>query len=759
MQQRIGPAACLAAAILLALAAPAFGATWHVAVDGDDGGPGSSLQPFLTIARAMDAAAAGDTVLIRDGTYTGPGNRDLDCGDKRLTVKSESGNPETCIIDAEQDSSGTGWIFVSAWDGGWGPDLVDGLTLRNGAAGGILAARWALTVANCRFESCGTGLDMFGGSDLENLSFENCGIGLRVMLGGKLLPARYGMHVRGSRFTDCGTGAQAADSYIIFEDCVFTGSQVALEATFTASVSFLGCEISGNGIGCDALFAWINVDSTLIRDNTGAGIAGRVYGADIRNSEIVGNGGDGFSATDGWYYRVWGSTIAGNGGAGIELAPDINENPSITIENSTVSGNAAGGILITQPVPPSRVAITSTLIAFNIGEGLADHGATYTNCVAFGNGADDLPDSWQPGIGGNFAKDPLFCGALTGDYGLAANSPCLPSVLHALIGAQDASCAGIPAPVPLAVRDVPNDQGGRVRLTWFRSGYDEAGSAYPILGYDIYRRIDAKAAAQGRDPAGKLLGWDYLLRVPARGDQAYQAVAATLCDSTITDGLCLSVYMVSAVTADPLEFFDSAPDSGWSTDDLAPGAPVSVTAAYTSGAVALDWDNAPESDFRLYRIYRDSDPDFEPTPANRLAETAVSAWTDPTPNPWGYRYKITTVDFAGNESIPGEPATLSSVGGHAQATRTALRGAAPNPFNPTTTLSYELAAPGHARLQVYDTAGRLIATLVDEQRGAGRHEVVWNGRDDGGRAVASGVYLYRLESAAYGETRRMVLLK
>jgi hypothetical protein len=83
----------------------------------------------------------------------------------------------------------------------------------------------------------------------------------------------------------------------------------------------------------------------------------------------------------------------------------------------------------------------------------------------------------------------------------------------------------------------------------------------------------------------------------------------------------------------------------------------------------------------------------------------------------------------------------------------------PNPFNPITKLSFDLANAGHARLKVYDAAGRLVTTLVDGDLGVGDHDVIWNGRDDAGRISAAGVYLYRLETEDVIETKRMVLVK
>ncbi len=88
-----------------------------------------------------------------------------------------------------------------------------------------------------------------------------------------------------------------------------------------------------------------------------------------------------------------------------------------------------------------------------------------------------------------------------------------------------------------------------------------------------------------------------------------------------------------------------------------------------------------------------------------------------------------------------------------------LYSAVPNPLNPATEISYEMAASGHARLSIYDASGRLIRTLLDGQRDAGRHNVTWNGRDETGRAASAGVYLYRFEAGNSVQTRRMTLIK
>lgn len=84
----------------------------------------------------------------------------------------------------------------------------------------------------------------------------------------------------------------------------------------------------------------------------------------------------------------------------------------------------------------------------------------------------------------------------------------------------------------------------------------------------------------------------------------------------------------------------------------------------------------------------------------------------------------------------------------------------PNPFNPTTTIAYDVPETGRVALRVYDVAGKLVRTLVDGDRPAGTHRAVWNGRDSSGRLVASGVYLYRYTfDNRVVQTRKMLMLK
>jgi hypothetical protein len=82
----------------------------------------------------------------------------------------------------------------------------------------------------------------------------------------------------------------------------------------------------------------------------------------------------------------------------------------------------------------------------------------------------------------------------------------------------------------------------------------------------------------------------------------------------------------------------------------------------------------------------------------------------------------------------------------------------PNPFNPSTVISYQLSKATEVSLTIYSVTGQNIRLLDSGQKSAGDYSIVWNGRDDQGRSVGAGVYLYRLQAGKYTESRKMLLL-
>lgn len=83
----------------------------------------------------------------------------------------------------------------------------------------------------------------------------------------------------------------------------------------------------------------------------------------------------------------------------------------------------------------------------------------------------------------------------------------------------------------------------------------------------------------------------------------------------------------------------------------------------------------------------------------------------------------------------------------------------PNPFNPRTAIQYDLPVESHVKLTVYNTLGKKVKTLIDENQSAGSHSAVWDGTNAKGGIIASGVYFYKIEAGAFIRTREMIFMK
>ena len=83
----------------------------------------------------------------------------------------------------------------------------------------------------------------------------------------------------------------------------------------------------------------------------------------------------------------------------------------------------------------------------------------------------------------------------------------------------------------------------------------------------------------------------------------------------------------------------------------------------------------------------------------------------------------------------------------------------PNPFNPETTIGYQLPGAAQVYLEIYDVLGQKVRTLVQQVEPAGYHSAMWDGRDEGGSALAGGMYFYRLQAGEFTQTRKLLLVK
>jgi len=177
-------------------------------------------------------------------------------------------------------------------------------------------------------------------------------------------------------------------------------------------------------------------------------------------------------------------------------------------------------------------------------------------------------------------------------------------------------------------------------------------------------------------------------------------------------------------------------------------------------AVVLRWSTASERDNDFFRIERRTSGTW-----STIASRIPGAGTSPTAHSYSYRdvsveagttyeYRLISVDFNGTAQVLGtqsipvvqhDPVTISEY---------RLYPNYPNPFNPTTTIAFDLVEAGHVTLRIYDVMGREVAVLVNGYLPAGRHREVF----DAGR-LPSGLYLYKLTSGRFTDMQKMVLLK
>jgi hypothetical protein len=187
-----------------------------------------------------------------------------------------------------------------------------------------------------------------------------------------------------------------------------------------------------------------------------------------------------------------------------------------------------------------------------------------------------------------------------------------------------------------------------------------------------------------------------------------------------------------------------------------PAAPVLAVVEDEFGR-RIDWQNPPDPDFDHTCLCRGLEPGF--TEGDTVyCGTGTSYQETELLRYW---YRARAYDVHGNASawsneVVGQYPTGAP---GAQVASLRLHRNQPNPFNPLTTLRFEVPAAGRVRLEVYDAAGRLVRVLLDADLPAGGHQAVWDGRNAAGQAVASGSYLARLQACGSLWAVRMSLVR
>ena len=207
--------------------------------------------------------------------------------------------------------------------------------------------------------------------------------------------------------------------------------------------------------------------------------------------------------------------------------------------------------------------------------------------------------------------------------------------------------------------------------------------------------------------------------------------------------------------------------------------PQNLTAEVTDNNVELNWeipatnlnltqenDNLLNSNLKQidrdnrvqtgYKIFRDNE---EIVAVNDID---VFTYTDEELENGDYEYYVIAVYETG-ESEPSDTVDVTvdyvSAGNAVVPELTALNGNYPNPFNPDTTIRYQVSKAGKIKIVIFNLKGQIVKTLVDAKMKSGYHIVEWNGNDDFGNSVSSGIYFYKMNTDEYSEMKKMILMK
>ncbi len=570
--------------------------------------------------------------------------------------------------------------------------------------------------------------------------------------------------------TDFATGA--GPSLVAIEDLNGDGQLDIVTANWNAATASVLMGNGAGGFGTKTDFVTGGATySVAIGDLNGDGKLDIVTANMNVNtaSVLLGNGAGGFGIKTDF------ATGTGPYSAAIE---DLNGDGKLDLVVANLGANTVSVLLA---LAPTRALLASSLDPSLLGTALtltasvavpAPFCGVPTGSVSFFDGFTLLGTSVLSGNTAAFALSSPYLGtrALRAVYGgdgrfFGGISP---------VWTQQVLSAA--PPTITSARDVPNDQGGKVSLRWAASALDHLPNN-PVDAYWIWRQVPnglvlaalehgAHLASDGPAPGlptcrifrssvenGRTYYWEYLGSVSAHGLAGYSCLAATAFDS-LGGSNPYTLFMVRAQNASGTEYWDSAPDSGYSVDNLAPLVPAPFTAQYANGTTSLHWGVSGAADFAAFRLYRGDTPGFVPGPGNLVVAQPDTGYVDHAGVP--HYYRLSAVDVHGNESayafvLPGGATDVPQGGSVAFA----LAGAWPNPSMGPLSVTFTLPEARAATLSLYDLGGRCVLEREVGALGPGRHTLAL--ATD--RALAPGVYLVRLTQGTHAASARVAILK
>jgi hypothetical protein len=315
-------------------------------------------------------------------------------------------------------------------------------------------------------------------------------------------------------------------------------------------------------------------------------------------------------------------------------------------------------------------------------------------------------------------------------------------------------------PKIVSVNDVPHDQGGYVEIKWNASFYDTGRN---LSHYSIWRAIENPVSVFKKLKATKIRTtelngitqtWGWVANVPGHRFEEYIYSAPTSCDSmATTDGV--HYFMVSAHQDNDDIFFDSNVVSGYSVDNLAPPSPTGLAASLQGNQIELHWDVLPVPDFSHFLLYRNHEV---------LTSILENSFVDSNlENNQTYVYHLQAIDVHGNSSeLSSEVSVMITSVAKIKVNKPEtyrLFNNHPNPFNPETEIQFALPKTSEVVLKIYNTLGQEIKTLINAEYASGIYSTHWNGTDNWGNSVSSGIYIYVLQAGDFLAKMKMSLMK
>lgn len=467
--------------------------------------------------------------------------------------------------------------------------------------------------------------------------------------------------------------------------------------------------------------------------------------------------------------------VSGNQIVGARRQQDLSVHPSFPagsvvmatatspyVHHPAVASDGGEGLVVAWRDPNEYSVLRSQRLtgSGNVPAGWSAGGQVIATSIGY---VGDYPSVFSDGDGGVIA--------LFSDYGSLSVNRLRRNGAHGLL---------VPA-VFTALVDVPVDQGGKLSVFW-RASEADTTPMNTVGSYMLWRQLTApfaqarltggaRVVAEGESPSAtdsdaiRVLSsgttttyWEYLGSTPARGWAGYASTVNTHSDAHWSWGYVpYEVFMVETISPMGVVMGTSAPDSGYSMDNLSPAIPTAFTGMRSAGATHLTWSASPEPDFATYRLYRGTTAGFTPSPSNLVAELTSPGFVDGAPA--NSFYKLAAVDVHGNASGEALLAPTQTLDAPAAAPTLAFAPVSPNPARGSVSLAFTLPVASHVRLAVYDAQGRVTRTVVDGEKPAGPNEFQWNLRDGEGRALAPGLYLARLSTPAGTLVRRFAVVE